>query len=148
MCVSAVFTNALTEFVTAYRLPSAESPSSNEEGLRDQPEALVIPGLWRLGLRDVRSILPRILTPFVLAHSLSAFSHFLWHDVPNFRARASKIFTCCWSNHRSVYDDITFSSPLNPDDMYEILELEGKPAHLSECILYLAPVIKPKLSEH
>jgi hypothetical protein len=75
-CVSAVFVNALTEFVTAHLL-TAESESSSSSGderkerktrtRSPQGEPLVFPGLQRLGMRGVKSIDPPILSPFVLA---------------------------------------------------------------------------------
>ncbi|KAG6865717.1 hypothetical protein C0991_012363 [Blastosporella zonata] len=75
-CVSAVFVNALTEFVNTHLLPQADAEASDVEvdssdrrsrGVRFVEEHLVIPGLQRLGLRGVKSIVPRILAPFVLA---------------------------------------------------------------------------------
>ncbi|KAG6880130.1 hypothetical protein C0992_005837 [Termitomyces sp. T32_za158] len=79
-CVSAVFVNALTEFVTTYLQPQADAEVSDSEidannpggrrlrrGVRFQEESLTIPGLQRLGLRGVKSVAPRILSPFILA---------------------------------------------------------------------------------
>lgn len=77
-CVSAVFVNALTEFVNVHILQSADSDSSGSEdegsrGVRRArfsrvvQEPLVLPGLKRLGLRGVKSIQPHVLTPFVLS---------------------------------------------------------------------------------
>jgi hypothetical protein len=75
-CVSAVFVNALTEFVTAHLLPAeSESSSSGDEERRErktrtrnpQGEPLVFPGLQRLGMRGVKSIDPPILSPFILS---------------------------------------------------------------------------------
>ncbi|KAF8625548.1 hypothetical protein AX15_005315 [Amanita polypyramis BW_CC] len=75
-CVSAVFVNALAEFVHTYLMSADSDSSSDEEGgggkHRRQnrayfDESLVLPGLHRLGLRGVKSIAPRILGPFVLA---------------------------------------------------------------------------------
>ncbi|KAG5726553.1 hypothetical protein E4T56_gene4684 [Termitomyces sp. T112] len=79
-CVSAVFVNALTEFVNTYVLPQAEAETSDNEGnandlsgrqlrrgVRFREEPLTIPGLQRLGLRGVKSVMSRILSPFVLA---------------------------------------------------------------------------------
>ncbi|KAG6810491.1 hypothetical protein H0H92_011671 [Tricholoma furcatifolium] len=78
-CVSAVFVNALTEFVNTHLLPHADAESSDGEveandhsgrrsrGVRFHEEPLIIPGLQRLGMRGVKSIAPRLLAPFVLA---------------------------------------------------------------------------------
>lgn len=79
-CVSAVFVNALTEFVNNHLLPPADSDSSGSEDeghnrregrrlrfARTVQEPLVLPGLQRLGLRGVKSIQPQVLTPFVLS---------------------------------------------------------------------------------
>ncbi|KAG6872395.1 hypothetical protein C0995_010093 [Termitomyces sp. Mi166 len=77
-CVSAVFVNALTEFVNTHLLPQTDAETGEGEaddangrrsrrGVRFREEPLNIPGLQRLGLRGVKSVLPRILSPFVLA---------------------------------------------------------------------------------
>lgn len=78
-CVSAVFVNALTEFVNEHLLPPpVDMESSDDEGYEREgrrarfariipEEPLVLPGLQRLGLRGVKSIQPHILTPFVLS---------------------------------------------------------------------------------
>ena len=93
-CVSAVFFNALTEFVTMYILTggnSSEAPSAypsddefptpqrdasterrrvrfiQEQRNNHKREPLTFPGLQRLGLRGVKSIQAEILNPFVLA---------------------------------------------------------------------------------
>ncbi|THH12718.1 hypothetical protein EW146_g7434 [Bondarzewia mesenterica] len=81
-CVSAVFVNALTDFVNIFLLTSGDADSSSSEDeevvgrgrtsrssrssrLRDEP--LSFPGLQRLSLRGAKSIPPTILNPFVLA---------------------------------------------------------------------------------
>src|SRR4051812_39635639 len=75
-CVSAVFVNAFTEFVTAYLLPSSATALDESEGdhlvnnrahspFSEKP--LVFPGLQRLGMRGVKSVAPQILTPFILS---------------------------------------------------------------------------------
>lgn len=78
-CVSAVFVNALTEFVNTHMLPSiSESDSSEEEDsrshrrsrssrLRFSEEPMTFPGLQRLSLRGAKSIPPHILSTFVTA---------------------------------------------------------------------------------
>ena len=78
-CISAVFVNALAEFVNNHLLvaPDSDSSDSDDDGRRSgrrarfartvQEEPLLLPGLQRLGLRGVRSIQPQTLAPFVLA---------------------------------------------------------------------------------
>lgn len=76
-CVSAVFVNAFTEFVNTHILPPSDSDTSEEEeeeiaGRHRRVrfalyEPLLFPGLQRLGLRGVKSILPRYLGPFLLS---------------------------------------------------------------------------------
>jgi len=156
-CVSAVFVNALTEFVTAYLLPSTDSSSMNEDLLGDSiqtniaaDEPLVLPGLKRLGLRGVKSILPRILTPFVLAFpSLTHLDLSGTRVTPNLLAalgnsptvrlhslalaRCTRLTSESIKNflvyspvaativELSLYGDMTFTSPLSEDDLREIL---------------------------
>ncbi|KAI0254959.1 hypothetical protein BJV78DRAFT_1180230 [Lactifluus subvellereus] len=78
-CVSAVFVNALTDFVNTHMLPPvSESDSSEEEDnrphrrsrssrLRFSEEPMTFPGLQRLSLRGAKSIQPQILSSFVTA---------------------------------------------------------------------------------
>lgn len=76
-CVSAVFVNAFTEFVNTHLLTPQESDASGDEGTDGRrsrhsfhctpDEPLTFPGMLRLGLRGVKSILPNYLEPFVLA---------------------------------------------------------------------------------
>lgn len=74
-CISAVFVNALTEFVNNHLMrvdPDASSDEAGDAKQRGQhrayfDEPLTFPGLQRLGLRGVKSISPRILGHFVLA---------------------------------------------------------------------------------
>lgn len=78
-CISAVFVNALTDFVNQYLVaPDADAESSDEEDYRREgrrarfartlpQEPLVLPGLQRLGMRGVKSIQPQILHQFVLS---------------------------------------------------------------------------------
>jgi hypothetical protein len=159
-CVSAVFVNALTEFVTTYLLPVAESNSgSDDEGNVDDrrisrtaqnQSPLMLPGIQRLGLRAVKSILPQILTPFVLAFPslthldlsgtranvelLSALG-----ESPTVRLKSLGLGRCvrltgeCIKNflvhspvasqltELSLYGDMTFTSPLSVDDLRDIL---------------------------
>ncbi|TFY50222.1 hypothetical protein EVJ58_g11137, partial [Rhodofomes roseus] len=77
-CISAVFVNALTQFVTEHLIDDldGQASDSDDEGPRERgrpksrntvEEPLTFPGLQRLGLRGVKSIQPHILHPFVLA---------------------------------------------------------------------------------
>ncbi|KAJ3502582.1 hypothetical protein NMY22_g18537 [Coprinellus aureogranulatus] len=75
-CISAVFVNAFTEFVQTHLL-APEVESSGEEDNTERPsraaraaalfEPVSFPGMRRLGMRGVKSILPRFLGPFVLS---------------------------------------------------------------------------------
>jgi hypothetical protein len=69
-CVSAVFVNALTEFVNNHVI--RPSHSDHDGHMREQmrsynDESLTFPGLQRLCLRGVKSVPPGVLGPFVLA---------------------------------------------------------------------------------
>ena len=72
-CISAVFYNALSEFVTTYIDIDDVQSSDEERGRNESPvrvsakEPLSFPGLQRLCLLGVRAIQPEILHPFVLA---------------------------------------------------------------------------------
>ncbi|KAI0087297.1 hypothetical protein BDY19DRAFT_954985 [Irpex rosettiformis] len=76
-CISAVFTKAMQEFVTAHLLPQpSEDQDSDAEDLRERSrvrfstppdEPLVFAGIRRLGLRGMKSIQTQYLQPFVLA---------------------------------------------------------------------------------
>lgn len=74
-CISAVFTKAMQEFVTAHLLPSEESnggadtPRERGRVRFNTPvdEPLVFAGVQRLGLRGMKSIQSQYLQPFVLA---------------------------------------------------------------------------------
>ena len=70
-CVSAVFVNAFNEFVTTHLIASEHELHDDEEihprRILFVDEPLTFPGLQRLGMRGVKSILPRFLGPFILA---------------------------------------------------------------------------------
>ncbi|KIP05017.1 hypothetical protein PHLGIDRAFT_31068 [Phlebiopsis gigantea 11061_1 CR5-6] len=78
-CVSAVFTRAMQEFVTAHLLPIAPgdtSRSDHEDGARERgrvrfappvEEPLTFPTIQRLSARGLKSIQAQVLEPFVLA---------------------------------------------------------------------------------
>ena len=78
-CVSAVFTRAVQDFVTAHLLPPASgdtSRSDGEDGVRERgrvrfappvDEPLTFPAIQRLSVRGMKSIQAQTLEPFVLA---------------------------------------------------------------------------------
>ncbi|KAH9914792.1 hypothetical protein B0H21DRAFT_854653 [Amylocystis lapponica] len=76
-CVSAVFVNALTQFVNDHLIADPPSSDSEDDGARErgrprsrlpnQDEPLIFPCLRRLGLRGVRSVQSNVLSPFILA---------------------------------------------------------------------------------
>ncbi|KAI0688403.1 hypothetical protein BC835DRAFT_1372973 [Cytidiella melzeri] len=72
-CISAVFTKAVQEFVTAHLMSHSDSDS---EGPRERgrvrfstpvDESLLFTGIRRLGLRGMKSVQSQFLQPFVLA---------------------------------------------------------------------------------
>ena len=71
-CVSAIFFNAIRDFVSTYITVDDANSSDDEHGRsstahRGAKESLHFPGLQRLGLLGVKTIGPEILHPFVLA---------------------------------------------------------------------------------
>lgn len=166
-CVSAVFVNALTELVNAYLLP--ESAAEEEQHPRRHyrhtfDEPLTFPGLQRLGMRGVKSILPRILNPFVLA--FPSLTHL---DLSGTRITSDALYSLAESQtvrlislalgrctrlssqslrdflvhspvtarlrELSLYGDLTFPSPLTEDDLREIITLA--PCFVSGEMVYL-----------
>jgi hypothetical protein len=173
-CVSAVFVNALMEFVNAYLLPTADVESSvndrndgsgsRRSSGRFLEDAMVFPGLQRLGLRGVKSITPRILSPFLLAFpSLTHLDLSGTRVTPDILqmlgesstvrlqslalARCIKLTSASIKNflvdtpvtshltELNLYGDMTFSSPLTELDLRDILTLA--PCFLSGNLLYL-----------
>lgn len=168
-CVSAIFVNALTELVTSHLLPALDSDGSVEEELHyfsrvSLEDPLTFPGLQRLGLRGVKSILPRILTPFVLAFpSLTHLDLSGTRATPELlvalgqsstvRLRSLALSRCVQLTGGSIrdflvdspvtaqlqelnlYGDMTFESPLSNDDLRDILSLA--PCFLSGDLVYL-----------
>jgi len=136
-CVSAVFVNALQEFVSTHIPDDPEDP-------------VTFPGLRRLSMRGVTSLPPSVLTPFVLAFPslthldlsgtrctpelLEALS-----DSPTVQLEALALSRCtrltsesiasflieapCAQSivHLSLYGDATFPSPLIADDLQRII---------------------------
>ena len=70
-CISAVFVNALTEFVNTYVVAANEAETGDEESrgrfVRFAEEPLIFPSLQRLCLRGAKSIPSNVLNHFVLA---------------------------------------------------------------------------------
>src|SRR6266550_1916042 len=164
-CVSAVFVNALTEFVNNH-LIQADSDASSERGQYrayfDEP--FTFPGLQRLGLRGVKSISPRILGSFVLA--FPSLTHLdlsgtrVTSDILNalgksstMRLQSLALARCIRLTGESIkellisspvtmqlqelnlYGDMTYSSPLSEDDLRQILT--HAPCFLSGDLVYL-----------
>ncbi|KAJ3888135.1 hypothetical protein GG344DRAFT_54306 [Lentinula edodes] len=167
-CVSAVFVNALTEFVTTNLLPPFEGISERDVLHRfatsSLDDMLFLPGLQRLGLRGVKSVLPHILTPFVLAFpSLThldlsgtrASSELLaaLGQSPTVRLQSLALSRCIrltsagirsflidspvTSNltELNLYGDMTFVSPLEEHDLKDILSLA--PCFIRGNLVYL-----------
>ncbi|KAE9407736.1 hypothetical protein BT96DRAFT_986382 [Gymnopus androsaceus JB14] len=167
-CVSAVFVNAVTQFVTANLLPPSEEPPEKESLRRfastSLPAAFSLPGLQRLGLRGVKSVLPHILTPFVLA--CPSLTHL---DLSGTRASSDVLAALGGSStvrlqslalsrcvrltsasirsflvdspvtadltELNLYGDTTFVSPLEEQDLKDILSLA--PCFLRGNLVYL-----------
>jgi hypothetical protein len=168
-CVSAVFVNALTEFVNAHLLPGADVESNVSDGSvnsrrSSEQDFMVFPGLQRLGMRGVKSVTPRILSPFLLA--FPSLTHLdisgtrVTPDIlqtlgesPTVRLRSLALSRCIKLTSASIknfiidspvtsqleelnlYGDMTFTSPLTTDDLRDIIALA--PCFLSGNLLYL-----------
>lgn len=165
-CVSAVFVNALSEFVSTYILPSSDPESrSEDDGRRRMKEdPLTCPGLQRLGLRGVKSILPDTLSAFVL--SFPSLTHLDLSGTrvcpellsslgksSTIRLRSLALARCTRLTSESIrsflvdspvtsqitelnlYGDMTFSSPLTKAHLAEIIGLA--PCFVSGELVYL-----------
>ena len=172
-CVSAVFVNAFTEFVKTHLIPPAEiDSSSDEESVRRPRRAergpfygpLQFPGLRRLGLRGVKSILPKYLSPFLLA--FPCLTHLdlsgtrvtpdilhLLGESPTLRLKSLALARCMKLTSESIkwflvhspvtseltelnlYGDMTYVSPLTVEDLLEIFTLA--PCFLNGKLVYL-----------
>ncbi|KAJ7593020.1 hypothetical protein C8J56DRAFT_930140 [Mycena floridula] len=176
-CVSAVFANALSEFVASHILPPDGGSSENLGKLLARvsiEDPLLFPGLRRLGMRGAKSILPHILTPFVL--SFPSLTHL---DLSGTRATPDLLYALGKSNMRLVslalarcvrltgeslrdllvaspvtsqltelnlYGDITFASPLSSEELDEIFSLA--PCFLNGHLVYLDLSSAPVTSDH
>lgn len=160
-CVSGVFVNALTQFVQDHvvDLTDTDSSSSDEDGddYHTRPrtcnavrEPLMFPGVQRLGLRGVKSVLPQMLTPFVLAFpslthldlSCTRASPDLLDALgtsPTVRLRSLALERCNWLTGDSIrsflvhapaardieqlslYGDWTYPSPLSEEELQDVL---------------------------
>ena len=172
-CVSAVFVNAFTEFVETHLMPPTEVDSSSDEEDIRRPrrtergmfhEPLLFPGLQRLGMRGVKSILPKYLSPFLLA--FPCLTHL---DLSGTRVTADilrslgesqtlhlkslslarcikltsesiKSFLVCSSvtselTELNLYGDMTYVSTLSEEDLLEIFT--RAPCFLSGELVYL-----------
>ncbi|KAF9468146.1 hypothetical protein BDZ94DRAFT_1184546 [Collybia nuda] len=173
-CVSAVFVNALTEFVNTHLLPHADAETTDDDAgdlddrhsytVRFLEGPLTFPGLQRLGMRGVKSIMPRILAPFVLA--FPSLTHLdlsgtrvtpdILHalgESPTVRLQSLALARCIRLTSSSIksflvdspvtnelkelnlYGDMTFTSPLTEYDLYDILTTA--PCFLSGDLRYL-----------
>ena len=168
-CVSGVFVNAFTEFVETHLMPPAGVDSSSDGRPRRAErgtfyEPLLFPGLQRLGMRGVKSILPKYLSPFLLA--FPCLTHL---DLSGTRVTADilrslggsqtlrlkslslarcikltsesiKWFLVCSSvtselTELNLYGDMTYVSCLSEEDLLEIFTLA--PCFLSGELVYL-----------
>ncbi|KIK63140.1 hypothetical protein GYMLUDRAFT_41461 [Collybiopsis luxurians FD-317 M1] len=161
-CVSAVFVNALSEFVTANLVPA--EAASEREARRFGDESFSLPGLQRLGLRGVKSVLPHILTPFVLAFpSLTHLDLSGTRASPDLlaalgesstvRLRSLALSRCVRLTSQSIrsflidspvttdltelnlYGDMTFVSPLEEQDLKDVVS--SAPCFSSGNLVYL-----------
>ena len=171
-CVSAVFVNAFTEFVETHLMPPTEVDSSDEEDVRRPRRAergsfyepLLFPGLQRLGMRGVKSILPKYLSPFVLAFPclthLDLSGTRVTADIlrslggsQTLRLKSLSLARCIKLTSESIkwflvcspvtseltelnlYGDMTYVSCLSKDDLLQIFTLA--PCFLSGELVYL-----------
>ncbi|XP_006459346.1 hypothetical protein AGABI2DRAFT_218464 [Agaricus bisporus var. bisporus H97] len=168
-CVSAVFVNAFNEFVNAHLLHSEtgfddEMDCRRNRRIRFAEEPLSFPGIRRLGLRGVKSILPRYLGPFILAFpSLTHLDLSGTRVTPEImdafalsstvQLKSLALARCVRLTGQSIrnllvnspvtahltelnlYCDVTYLSPLTQDDLYEIVS--EAPCFLSGDLQYL-----------
>lgn len=170
-CVSAVFVAALTEFVNVHII----KPDGGDDVRRGRAEEpLSFPGLQRLGLRGVKSILPNVLRPFVL--SFPSLTHLdlsatrvtpeLLFDLGHsqtVRLKSLALSRCVRLTSESIRDllvdcavtseitelnlfgDHTFSSPITEEDLETIVT--KAPCFTSGRLVYLDLSSSP-VTEH
>ena len=182
-CVSAVFVNAFSEFVNLNILPPSDSDGSDDDQ-DDRPlrrgvifEPVTFPGMHRLGIRGVKSILPRFLRPFLLAFpnlthldvSGTRITPDILEDIGNstMRLKSLALARCIKLTSESIrrflvessvtseltelnlYGDMTYSSPLTEVDLVAIVT--QAPCMLNGQLVYLdlssAPITKGVLSK-
>ena len=172
-CISAVFVNAFTEFVGTHLLVADFEDSSEEDddsaGRRPRvrwaaPDPMAFPGLQRLGLRGVKSVLPRYLGPFLLS-----FPNLTHLDVsgtritpeildalsasPTVRLKSVALARCIKLSSDSIrrflvespvtseltelnlYGDLTYGSSITPEDLLSIMT--QAPALINGQLIYL-----------
>lgn len=172
-CVSAVFVNAFTEFVNSHLLPPLESDSGSEDDSNRRRsrldrggsfEPLTFPGLQRLCMRGVKSVLARSLGPFLLA--LPNLTHLdlsgtritpeileAMGQSQTMRLKSLALARCIRLTSESIrhflvdspvtselteltlYGDMTYLSPIQPTDLREIITLA--PCFTSGNLAYL-----------
>ncbi|THV03211.1 hypothetical protein K435DRAFT_748230 [Dendrothele bispora CBS 962.96] len=163
-CVSGVFVNALTEFVATHLLPAESIEGDDRLARLSLEEPLVFPGLRRLGLRGVKSVLPETLAPFVMA--FPSLTHLdlsgtrvnpellqTLGQSPSVRLQSLALARCVRLSGQSIrsflidspvcaalrelnlYGDMTFVSPLTEEDLTAIVS--QAPCFLSNNLVYL-----------
>lgn len=162
-CVSPVFVNALTEFILN-NVISADINEGDDARRTRAEEPLIFPGLQRLGLRGVKSLLPHHATSFVLAFpslthldlSGTRASPELLTELGNsstVRLKSLALARCVRLTGESIrvflvesvvtsevtelnlYGDLTFSSPLSEEDLQRIVS--EAPCFVKGQLLYL-----------
>jgi hypothetical protein len=171
-CVSAVFVNALAEFVATHLSTRSPSPTESRAPME---EPLVFPGLQRICLRGAKSILPHVLHPLILA--LPNLTHL---DISGTRAtpelleqlgqsttvhlKSLSIGRCVrltgecirdflvhspateQLSELNLYGDVTFPSPLSPEELMDILT--EAPCFMKGNLTYLDISSAPVMREH
>lgn len=171
-CISAVFVNALAEFVNTHLLPPSEpelGPEEDTDRRRSRCERtgtyepLVFPGLQRLGMRGVKSVLSRSLGPFLMAFPnlthLDLSGTRLTPEIldalgqSQMRLKSLALARCIRLTSESIrrflidspvaseltelnlYGDATYLVPIRPNDLRDIVTLA--PCFLSGNMTYL-----------